>query len=162
VFRWNQICKKLTKPSTDTVDRSQCVYRLPHECGREYIGGTGRTVNIRIREHKSNLRDSLFDKSRLASHACEEEHGFVHPYYSLNLKLYIENIKRQPIFCARANQSVISTTHFPLIDKELTRVSEWVYGLRERLVQCRSFIVTPVKGLVRLLLAHFIYVMKFF
>jgi len=45
-------------------------------CGREYIGETGRTLGVRIREHKYNLRQWHFDKSKLASHAFEEGQKF--------------------------------------------------------------------------------------
>jgi hypothetical protein len=31
-----------TKPNNDTLDKAQCTYRIPCECGREYIGETGR------------------------------------------------------------------------------------------------------------------------
>jgi hypothetical protein len=51
---------------------NQCIYRIPCQCGREYIGETGRPLNIRIREHKYNLREGSIDKSILASHAVEE------------------------------------------------------------------------------------------
>ena len=47
------------------------LYRIPRECGREYIGKTSRSLEIRIREYKYNLRPGLFDKSKLASHAFE-------------------------------------------------------------------------------------------
>jgi hypothetical protein len=38
-----------TKPNFDTLDKSLCVYRIPCECGKEYIGETGRPLNIRTR-----------------------------------------------------------------------------------------------------------------
>jgi len=40
-------------------------------CGREYIGESGRPLGVRIREHKCNLRQEHFDKSKLALHAFE-------------------------------------------------------------------------------------------
>jgi hypothetical protein len=46
-------------------------------CGREYTGETGRTLGVRIREHKYNLRQGHFDKSKFEegqkfdwTHAC--------------------------------------------------------------------------------------------
>jgi hypothetical protein len=62
------------KPNTDTLDRSQCIYRIPCECGGEYIGDTSRPLNVMIREHKCNLGEGHFDKSKLASHAVEKGH----------------------------------------------------------------------------------------
>jgi hypothetical protein len=60
-----------TKPIIGTLDKSQCVYRTPCECGREHIGETGRPLNIRIREHKYYLREGHIDSSKLTSHAFE-------------------------------------------------------------------------------------------
>jgi hypothetical protein len=62
------------KPNIDTLERSQCIYRFPCECGREYIGDTSRPLNIIIREHKCNLGEGRFDESKLASHAAEKGH----------------------------------------------------------------------------------------
>jgi len=58
------------KLNTDTLDRSQCMYRIPCECGRD----TSRPLNIMIREHKCNLGEEHFAKSKLASHAAEKGH----------------------------------------------------------------------------------------
>jgi hypothetical protein len=57
------------KSNTDTLERPQYVYRIPRECGREYIGKTSRPLKIRIREYKYNLRRGHFNKSKLAPHA---------------------------------------------------------------------------------------------
>jgi len=40
------------KSNIDTLERPQYVYRIPCECGREYIGKTSRPLKIRIREYK--------------------------------------------------------------------------------------------------------------
>lgn len=37
------------KPNIDMLDRSQCVFRIPRECGREFICETGGVFVIRIR-----------------------------------------------------------------------------------------------------------------
>jgi predicted GIY-YIG superfamily endonuclease len=52
----------------------QCIYSVPCECGRCYIGETGRPLVVRIREHMNNLKQGLMEKSRLAKHAYEEGH----------------------------------------------------------------------------------------
>ena len=56
-------------------------------------------MNIRIRQHKYNLREGHIDKSKLESYAFEEGHriGVTRPYYNLNLTPYTGNIKRQHI-----------------------------------------------------------------
>lgn len=63
-----------TKHNIDTLDKSQCIYGIPCECGRECFGEIGRLLNIRIRDHKYNLREGHIDKSKLASHAFDEGH----------------------------------------------------------------------------------------
>jgi predicted GIY-YIG superfamily endonuclease len=52
----------------------QCIYSIPCECGRHYIGETGRPLGVRVREHMNNLKQGLVEKSRLANHAYEEAH----------------------------------------------------------------------------------------
>lgn len=42
------------------------VYKIPLSCGRMYIGQTGRCVNVRLREHRSSLKNTPY--SHLASH----------------------------------------------------------------------------------------------
>ena len=62
------------KLNTDMLDISQCIYRIPSECGREYLDVTSRPLNIRIGRYKCNLREGHFDKSKLAVYASKEEH----------------------------------------------------------------------------------------
>jgi predicted GIY-YIG superfamily endonuclease len=52
----------------------QCVYSIPCDCDRCYIGKTSRPVEVRIKEHKYNLTQGLLEKSKLAQHAYEEGH----------------------------------------------------------------------------------------
>ena len=62
--------------NNDKWNWSQCINKIPCECGRERIGKTGRPLDVRIRERKYNLRQEHFDKSKLASHAFEEGQKF--------------------------------------------------------------------------------------
>jgi hypothetical protein len=50
------------------------VYRVPCECGLVYIGQTGRSIAIRIKEQQRNIRLIQLGKSALA------EHGFNHSH----------------------------------------------------------------------------------
>jgi hypothetical protein len=50
------------------------IVTIPCECGRSYIGETGRPLAVRLREHRHNLKQGLLDKSKLAQHAYEEGH----------------------------------------------------------------------------------------
>jgi hypothetical protein len=58
-----------TRPERDPLQTAQCNYSIPCECGRSYIGETGRLLAVRFREHRQNLKDGLLEKSKLG---CEE------------------------------------------------------------------------------------------
>jgi predicted GIY-YIG superfamily endonuclease len=66
---------KRTRPEKDPQQRAECVYSIPCECGRNYIGETDRPLAVRPREHTHNIKDGLLEKSKLAQHAYEEGHG---------------------------------------------------------------------------------------
>jgi hypothetical protein len=63
-----------TGPLSDAQQTKQCVYSIPCDCGRCYIGETGIPLEVRIKEHKYNLTHILLAKSKLAQHAYEEDH----------------------------------------------------------------------------------------
>jgi hypothetical protein len=50
------------------------VYRIPCECGRVYIGQTGRSVDIRLKEHQRLIRLEHPDKSAVAEHSIDQGH----------------------------------------------------------------------------------------
>jgi hypothetical protein len=54
------------RPERDPQQMARCVCSIPCECGRSYIGETGRPLAVRLREHKHNLREGLLEKSKLA------------------------------------------------------------------------------------------------
>jgi hypothetical protein len=49
-------------------------YRIPCECGRVYIGQTGRSVDVCLREHQRHIRLEHLDKSAVAEHSIDLEH----------------------------------------------------------------------------------------
>jgi hypothetical protein len=63
-----------TRPQRDPQQTAQCVYSIPCECGRSYMGETGRPVAVLLSEHRRNLKEDLAEKSKLARHAYEEGH----------------------------------------------------------------------------------------
>jgi predicted GIY-YIG superfamily endonuclease len=63
-----------TGPEKDPLQTAQCIYSIPCECGRSYIGETNRPLAVRVREHRHNLQQGLLEKSKLAQRACEEGH----------------------------------------------------------------------------------------
>jgi len=50
------------------------VYRIPCECGRVYIGQSGRSIQIRIKEHNRHIRLAQPDKSAVAEHSINHDH----------------------------------------------------------------------------------------
>jgi hypothetical protein len=48
--------------------RTPSVYRIPCECNRVYVGQTGRSVDIRLKEHQLYIRLEHPDKSAVAEH----------------------------------------------------------------------------------------------
>jgi hypothetical protein len=60
-----------TRPERDPQQTARCVYSIPCECGRSYIGETGSPLAVRLRELKHNLKKGLLEKSKLAQHAYE-------------------------------------------------------------------------------------------
>jgi predicted GIY-YIG superfamily endonuclease len=63
-----------TRPERDPQQTAQCVYIISCECGRRYIGETGRPLAVRLRGHRHNLKEGLLEKSKLAQHVYEEGH----------------------------------------------------------------------------------------
>jgi hypothetical protein len=45
----------------DSQHTAQCVSSIPCECGRSYIGETGRPLSVRLREHRHNLSGGLLE-----------------------------------------------------------------------------------------------------
>jgi hypothetical protein len=56
----------------DPQQVAPCIYNIPRECGRSYIGKTGRPLGVQLREHRHNLKEGLLEKSKLAQHTYEE------------------------------------------------------------------------------------------
>jgi hypothetical protein len=45
-----------TRPTSDPQLTAHCIYNIPCDCGRSYVGETGRHIAVRIGEHKFNLK----------------------------------------------------------------------------------------------------------
>jgi hypothetical protein len=63
-----------TRLERDTQQTARCIYNIPYECGRSYIGETGRPLAVWICEHRHSLHRGLLEKSELVQHAYEEGH----------------------------------------------------------------------------------------
>ena len=51
------------------------IYKIPCQCGKVYIGQTGRTVSKKLKEHERHIRLNQPGKSAVAEHAIQELHG---------------------------------------------------------------------------------------
>jgi hypothetical protein len=58
----------------DAQQTKHCVYNIPCDCDRCYIGKTSRHLEVHITEHKYNLTQGLSEKSKFAQHTYEEAH----------------------------------------------------------------------------------------
>jgi hypothetical protein len=63
-----------TRRERDPQQTALCVYSIPCECGRSYIGETDIPLAMRLSEHRHNLKGVLLEKPNLAQHAYEEGH----------------------------------------------------------------------------------------
>jgi hypothetical protein len=64
----------ITGQVKDGQQTKQCVYSIPRDYGRCYIGETSRPLEEHMKEHKYNLTQGLLEKSKLGQHAYEEGH----------------------------------------------------------------------------------------
>jgi hypothetical protein len=53
--------------------RTPVVYSIPRECGRVYIEQSGRSIEIRIKEHNRHIRLAQTDKSAVAEHSINHD-----------------------------------------------------------------------------------------
>jgi len=54
--------------------RTPGIYRIPCECGKVYIGQSGRSIQLRIREHSTHIRLVQPGKSAVAEHSFNHDH----------------------------------------------------------------------------------------
>jgi len=102
-----------TRPIRAPQQTANCVWSIPCESGRSYIGQTGRPWEVRIREHRQNWRAHM-DRPRLVQHSLKEIHRIAWKEAKiLNIRIqYIENIRTQPIFHVYKNPSAGSALKF--------------------------------------------------
>jgi predicted GIY-YIG superfamily endonuclease len=56
---------------------AQCVYIIPCECGKSYIGETGTPLAAGLCEHRHNFKEGLLEKSKLVQHVYKEGHRLI-------------------------------------------------------------------------------------
>jgi hypothetical protein len=54
--------------------RTPDIYSIPCECGSVYIGQSGRSIQIRNKEHNRHIRLAQPEKSAVAEHSINHDH----------------------------------------------------------------------------------------
>ena len=62
------------KDAVNPAKQDGVVYRIPCECGKVYIGETGRPMQDRIKEHDRDIRFSRTERSAVSEHAHNTGH----------------------------------------------------------------------------------------
>ena len=62
------------KDAVDPAKQDCVVYRIPCECGKVYIGETGRPMQDRIKEHDRDIRLARTETSAVSEHAHNTGH----------------------------------------------------------------------------------------
>jgi hypothetical protein len=65
------------RPNKVKGTQKEVIYKIPCECGRSYIGETGRTFDVRLNEHKRSLKKGDPDISKLCEHHFNTGHRFL-------------------------------------------------------------------------------------
>jgi predicted GIY-YIG superfamily endonuclease len=112
-----------TRPERDPKQTAVCTYSIPCECGRSYIGETGRTLAVRLREHRHSLKEGRLEKSKLVQRAYEarifetENNSRNRKYKELTHMVCSTNPISQPSLD-------ISPIWFPFISQEVSNPQE--------------------------------------
>jgi len=62
------------KDALEPTKQDGVVYKIPCECGKVYIGETGRAMQDRIKEHDRDIRLARTQASAVSEHGNETEH----------------------------------------------------------------------------------------
>ena len=54
--------------------RTPGIYKIPCECSKVYIGQSGRSIHLQIKEHDRHIRLAQHDKSAVAEHSFNHDH----------------------------------------------------------------------------------------
>jgi predicted GIY-YIG superfamily endonuclease len=65
----------LLRPVKDKLGlRTAGIYRISCECGKVYVGQTGRTIEARLKEHRRHVRLNQPERSAVAEHSLTTYH----------------------------------------------------------------------------------------
>jgi len=68
--------RQMMRSVKDNIDRQQLkgVYKIDYSCGKSYIGETGRSLKIRLKEHAVDIKNERSRTSALAEHLSKTKH----------------------------------------------------------------------------------------
>jgi hypothetical protein len=99
------------------------IYQIPCTCGKTYIGETWRTINTRIKEHKTYITHNRVNKSSLAEHAHKTKHQIMiedvkflsgMDHWSKRWISEAIEISKNPNFLNRDDSLILSITFLPI------------------------------------------------
>jgi len=118
--------RQMMRSVKDNIDRQQLkgVYKIDCSCGKSYIGETGRSLKIRLKEHAADIKNERSRTSALAEHSSKTKHHVCledakviareDNYHKRKIREAIE-IMKFPQNLNRDNGSEISGNWLPLI-----------------------------------------------
>ena len=118
--------------AVDPAKKDGVVYRIPCECGKVYIGETGRPMQDRIKEHDRDIRLTRTETSAVSEHAHNTGHKplwnkvkFIDrdPYYYTRRVKEVIHIRLHPNNINRDSGKEIPEAWMPMIKKDNNRRS---------------------------------------
>jgi predicted GIY-YIG superfamily endonuclease len=118
--------RQMMRSVKDNINRQnlKVVYKIDCSCGKSYIGETGRSLKIRLKEHEADIKNERSRTSALAEHSSKTKHHVCledakiiareDNYQKRKIKEAIE-IMKFPQNLNRDNGSEISGNWLPLI-----------------------------------------------
>ena len=118
----------------DKIDprKGKGIYKIECSCGKCYIGETGRSFQIRIKEHGADIKNERIRTSALAEHSLKTRHHICLEYtkilakenhfFKRRVREAIE-IRKHPSNLNRDNGLELSENWLPLIRKQFLRTN---------------------------------------